>query len=93
MGEAPAELLRRAGLEGGVQVSAVDSASDGARAGLEPGDVITKINLQPVTNLDSYRAIVGKLKPGDPVVLRIWRRGEGQTPGETQTLEIPALSE
>ncbi len=84
---APPELLRKAGLDRGVRVRRVDPVSDGARAGLQPDDIITKINFRPVTDLASYRAVVEQLKEGDPVVLRIWRDGD------FDTLEIPALSE
>jgi serine protease Do len=85
--ELPAEAARKANLEGGVRVKAVDQVSDGARAGVQAGDIIFKINRAQVTDLGSYRKVVGALKAGDPVVLWVWRSGR---PLE---LEIGSLSE
>ncbi|MBV9216283.1 MAG: Do family serine endopeptidase [Acidobacteria bacterium] len=40
---------------------------------LSEGDLIQRINRQPVTDLKSFEAIVSKLKVGDPVVLQVLR--------------------
>ena len=67
-------------LEGqkGVLVKSIDPASfiadvktaTGADA-INPGDLIQRINRQTVTDLKSFNEIVGKLKPGDAVVLHV----------------------
>jgi S1-C subfamily serine protease len=46
-----------------------------------------KINRQPVADVQSYSRIVGGLKPGDPVVVRMWRRDR------VLTAQIDRLSE
>lgn len=75
------------GIPGGVRVRAVDPVSDGARAGVRPGDVIVKINRDPVTDVEGYESAVAGLEKGDPLVLRVLRRGE------VMTLELDSLSE
>lgn len=83
----PAENAQRMRIAGGVRVRSVEPLSDAARAGLQPGDVITKINRNEVTDLESYRAAVDELKKGDPVIIRLLRRNQ------SHTAEIEALSE
>ena len=57
------EESQKLGMEGkqGVLVAEVDPGSLAARAGLHPGDVVTNINGQPVTDIDSFQAEVRKL--------------------------------
>ena len=43
--------------------------------GLEAGDVIHQLNRLPIDSMDTLRAAVGRLKPGDPVVLQVERDG------------------
>jgi len=75
------------GVEGAVRVLSVDPLGDGARAGLRRGDVILKINREPVTDIESYRRAVGRLAAGDPVAIRVWRSGH------VSTFQIDRLSE
>ena len=86
------EKAEEMGLPGGVVVRAVDPLSDAARADLRPGDVIIKINRQPLTDPDSYKDVVDKLKKGDAVAIRLWRadpiRGD-----RVLTAQIERLSE
>lgn len=42
----------------------------------QPGDVIYALNKELVGNVESLRAAVSKLKPGNPVVLLVERQGE-----------------
>jgi len=91
--QVPPDVAQKAKIAGGVRVRAVDPVSDGARIGLRVGDIIIRINRQTVTDLASYRGLVNKLKPGDPLVLRVWRESDPRRgTGEFQTLELPAVS-
>jgi len=85
----PEGATRDLGITGGVRVRAVNPLSDGARAGLQPGDVIVGINREAVNDLADYRRVVGELKKGDPVVIRAWTRRNGSV----TTFEIDRLSE
>jgi membrane-associated protease RseP (regulator of RpoE activity) len=60
----------------------VDQAQPGtpaALAGLEPGDVITKPNGEPVKDAGDLTRRVGSLKPGDKVELAFIRNGVEKT--------------
>lgn len=63
-----------AGKVKGVVVSQVAPGSPAARAGLEPGDVITSVNRKPVKTLDEFRKLAGADQ--DQLLLHI-RRGRG----------------
>lgn len=61
----------------GVVVTEVDPASFGEDIDFARGDVITEINHVPVSSMADYRAQVAKLKPGDDVLFRVARHGDG----------------
>ncbi len=82
----PKEQAQELELPGGVRVLSVEPFGDAARAGLQEGDIILKINRQPVTDVESYRRVVETLEKGDPVALRVWREGR------TYTAQIERLS-
>ena len=85
----PEDQARDLGLSGGVKVGDVDPMSDGARAGLQKGDVIVKINRDEIKSIEDYQRAVRGLNKGDAVVIRAWsRRANGVT-----TFEIDNLSE
>jgi serine protease Do len=77
-----------AGIEGktGVAITAVDPASFADDIGLQPGDILTEINRQPVTSPEDIRRIQSTLKPGDSAAFRVLRptgqaaRGNRQQP-------------
>ncbi len=48
-----------------------DVKSSSGREALDEGDLIQRINRQPVTDLRSFSAIASKLAPGDAVVLHV----------------------
>jgi S1-C subfamily serine protease len=57
-------------------VSNVPGTLDSKQDGLAPGDVVFGVNRTPVTGLDDLRAALDALKPGEPGVLHVERRGE-----------------
>jgi serine protease Do len=72
------EVLRQLGLppgSAGVVVSGVAGGSPAEAAGLQPGDVITELNRQPVRNLADYRRLAGKLGKKQNVLLYVNRQG------------------
>ena len=62
--------------------SAVDEDSAAQKAGLQMGDVITKVDDTDVTSMDDMTAIKKQYSAGDTVTLTVYRQGE------TITLEL-----
>ena len=61
---------------GGANLSEVRSGTPAARAGLESGDVVTKLDGQSVESADELRRLVDARSPGDEVELTVERGGE-----------------
>ncbi len=59
----------------GALVSGVDKGGPGARAGLEPGDVILALNGKEIASSVDLPAAVAALPPGENARLRVWRHG------------------
>lgn len=70
------ERGHRVGVEGqkGVVATEIDPASFAEDLGFGRGDVIAEINHEPVNNVSDYRKAVSKLKHGDEVVFKVFRR-------------------
>jgi serine protease Do len=56
--------------------SSVQADSPAARAGLQRGDIITKINGKEINANNPLSSIIGQFKPGDAVTLTIVRQGK-----------------
>jgi serine protease Do len=69
------ELVKQFNLktDEGVVITNVESGGAGARDGLRKGDVILEIERSPVTTMDSFKSVVGKLDPRDHILLLILR--------------------
>src|SRR5205814_236095 len=63
----------------GALVSAVSEDSPADRAGLKRGDVILALNGQPVSDSNSLRNQVSRLKPGTTVEVKVLRSGQEKT--------------
>ena len=59
----------------GALVSGVEKGGPAHKAGLQPGDVIRKVNGQPIVSSGDLPAIISLAAPGDSVKLDIWRQG------------------
>ncbi|HEX8464135.1 MAG TPA: PDZ domain-containing protein, partial [Abditibacterium sp.] len=79
------EIARRIGLSeaSGAVVDNVEAGSPAFASGLREGDVIQGIDGARVTDVDSMRAAVGAVKPGQTVRLEIWR-----APGNEARLDL-----
>ena len=72
---------------GGLYVTAIEPGGPAATAGLQPGDVITAIDGQPVDDTDQLAAITLARKPGEVVTLTYERAGTSAD--VTLTLGVP----
>ncbi|MEJ7687851.1 MAG: Do family serine endopeptidase [Variovorax sp.] len=62
----------------GALVSNVEKGSPADKAGLRSGDVIRKVNDDPVVASGDLPALIGQKKPGTKVSLDIWRQGAAE---------------
>jgi serine protease Do len=63
----------------GALVSNIEKGSAGDQAGLRTGDVIRKVDGEPIISSGDLPAIIGQQAPGTKVKLEVWRQGERQT--------------
>ncbi len=57
----------------GALVSSVEKGGAAERAGVEPGDVILKVNGNPVSQSNELPAVIAGMAPGTTVKLEVWR--------------------
>ena len=62
----------------GALVSSVERGSPAEKAGLQPGDVIRKLDGKAIVSSGDLPAAIGLAAPGDNVRLDIWRKGAPQ---------------
>jgi serine protease Do len=55
----------------GVIISRVEAGSPGAKAGLEPGDVILEVNEIPLSSAQDLSGVLALVKPGDQILASI----------------------
>ncbi|MFN8191424.1 MAG: trypsin-like peptidase domain-containing protein [Nocardioidaceae bacterium] len=66
-------------IEEGAEVGSVTPGSAAAKAGLQQGDIITKVDDQQITGADSLIATVRSYRPGDQVTVTWERNGKEMT--------------
>ena len=59
----------------GILVESVDNGGAAKRAGIEPGDVITKVGGSTVVNAENILKEIRNKNPGDTVVIQVFRAG------------------
>ena len=62
----------------GVVIAQVEAGSPAAQAGLQTGDVVTKINGAVVESIRDFARYIGESKPGTQLQLEVWREGRSQ---------------
>ncbi|WP_242965045.1 S1C family serine protease [Petroclostridium xylanilyticum] len=70
------EIASMYNLPEGIYVIQVTPYSGAELAGIQPGDVITKFNGQPVKTMEELNALKEKFKAGDQIELEVNRQGE-----------------
>ena len=61
----------------GVIIASVATNGPAAQAGVQVGDILTKINDTEIIDVNSMVNVVAQLKPGEAVKLGIQRNGQG----------------
>jgi S1-C subfamily serine protease len=61
---------------GGVFVATVNEGSAAEKAGIQPGDIITKINSQRVKSTEELLSALGKYEPGEKCTVTVLRDAE-----------------
>ena len=62
----------------GALVQSVEAGGPAEKAGVEPGDVITKVDGRTVETSVELPRIVGSIKPGTKATLQVYRRGSSR---------------
>ncbi|SDI77171.1 DegQ family serine endoprotease [Variovorax sp. OV700] len=62
----------------GALVSNIEKGGPGDKAGLKAGDVIRKVDSEPIVSSGDLPAVIGQQTPGKKVTLEVWRQGERQ---------------
>jgi serine protease Do len=60
----------------GALISSVQADGPAAKARLQPGDVILALNGTDISSSNQLPPLVGSMKPGTTVDLKVWRKGE-----------------
>jgi serine protease Do len=77
IGDVTKEVAESIGLGApqGALVRSIESGSPADKAGLEPGDIITRFDNKPIEKASDLPRLVGNTKPGTRSILLVFRRG------------------
>ena len=87
------ESVTSYGVPQGAIIRVVTPDLCGAKAGLQAGDIVTKIDNTDVTPASDLTSAIGNYKPGDKVTLTIFRSGETKTVEVTLEESTPEKTE
>ena len=87
------ESVTSYGVPQGAIIRVVTPDLCGAKAGLQAGDIVTKIDNTDVTSASDLTSAIGNYKPGDKVTLTIFRSGETKTVEVTLEESTPEKTE
>ncbi len=76
------------GLVTGATIQSVTNGSSGEKAGLQSGDVVTRVNNDAISSTEGLVATIRGYRPGDKVTLTVVRNGDTKT--LTATLDSDA---
>jgi len=62
----------------GALVANVEPGSPADKAGLKTGDVIRKVDGQPIVSSGDLPALIGQAAPGQKVSIEVWRQGKSE---------------
>lgn len=71
----PKRVLRGLEIDGGVEVRSLDPSGAAGEGGIREGDVLLRINREPVGGVESYRRILANLPRGQMVSVLVVREG------------------
>ena len=71
----PAGALRELGIPGGVAAEYVDASGSAWEGGIREGDILLRVNRDPLSGLDAYRKAVAAQHAGKMVSVLILREG------------------
>jgi len=77
-----------AGLAIGAGIKDVEAGSAGEAAGLQPGDVVLKVDDEIIASVDALVATIRGYRPGDEVTLTVLRDGETLTMDATLDSDV-----
>ncbi len=80
IGEVTKDVADSIGLSkaNGAMVRGIEAGGPAEKAGLEPGDIITKFEGKPIDKWSDLPRLVGATKPGTTATLQVWRRGSNK---------------
>ena len=74
----------------GLIVASVEAGTPAASSGLVPGDIITAIDGNNISSFDNISSLLEGKKPGDSIVLSVFRRTQGYADKEL-TIELQLI--